>query len=107
MAQQNLTSIIYDKRGRVLAIGKNSYVVTHPLQAHYAKKVGMPHKIYLHSEIDAIVKCKDLTKAHKISIFRHNKEGKPMLAKPCPICTEAIKVAGIKHIEFTTGEEND
>lgn len=103
--QQVLTSIIYDKRGRILSIGKNSYVVTHPLQAHYAKKAGQPHKIYLHSEIAALIKCKDLTKAHKIAIFRYNKAGKPMLAKPCPVCEMAIKDAGIKLITYTTGEE--
>ena len=99
-----LTAIITDKRGRVLSIGQNSYVKTHPLQAHYAKKAGMHHKVFLHAEMAAIVKCRDLSKAHKISIFRHNKKGEPMNAKPCPICQGAIESAGIKNIEFTTGE---
>lgn len=103
--KQNMKAIIYDKRGRPLSVGQNSYVRTHTVQARYAERVGMPHKIYIHSEVDAILKCKDLSKAHKISVFRHNKQGKPMLAKPCPICMLMIKESGIKEIEWTEGED--
>jgi len=81
-----LTAIIYDKKGRILSIGQNNYVKTHPLQKKYAEQAGEPHKEYLHAEVAAIVKCKDLSKAYKISIFRFNSEGKPGLAKPCSIC---------------------
>ena len=66
----DMTAILYDKRGRVLSIGKNSYVKTHPLQARYATQVGEPSKVFLHAEVDAIVKCKNLDKAHKIVVFR-------------------------------------
>lgn len=103
-AKHALTAIITDKRGRVLSIGQNSYVKTHPLQAHYARRAGLEHKVFLHAEMSAIVKCRDLSKAHKISIFRYNKKGEPMNAKPCPICQDAIAKAGIFNIEFT-GEE--
>lgn len=99
--KQNITAIIYDRKGRILSIGKNSYVKTHPLQAKYAKRVGEPHKVHLHAEIAAIVKCKNLNKAYKISVFRFNKQGKPMMAKPCPICMSAIKAANISEIEWT------
>lgn len=99
--QHVLTAIIYDKRGRILSIGKNSYTKTHTIQAFHAKKVGMEKKVFLHAEIDAIVKCRDLDKAHKISVFRYGKNGKPLNAMPCPICQSAIKESGIKKIEFT------
>jgi len=99
--KQSMTAIIQDKRGRVLSIGQNSYEKTHPLQAMYAKKSGNEHKIFLHAEVAAIVKCKDLSKAHKILVFRYNNQGKPMNAKPCQICEEAIKVAGIRYVEHT------
>lgn len=99
--RQNITAIIYDKRGRVLSIGKNNYLKTHPYQARLAKKVGMPEKQYLHAEIDAIIRCRDLSKAHKISVHRVGRSGKMMLAKPCKICREAIKVASIQKIEWT------
>ena len=97
----NLTAIIYDKRGRVLSIGKNSYEKTHPHQAAHAEKVGLPDKIFLHAEIHAIVKCKDLRKAHKISVLRFDQKGNPKSAKPCPVCMSAIEAAGIKNIEYT------
>lgn len=99
--KHDLTAIIYDKRGRVLSIGKNHYVKTHPMQKRIALTVGLPHKEFLHAEISAIVKCKKLEKAYRIVIYRFNKDGTPALAKPCPICESAIKAAGIKHVEHT------
>jgi tRNA(Arg) A34 adenosine deaminase TadA len=99
--KQQITAVIYDKRGRVLSIGQNSYVKSHPWQAEMAERVGEPFKIFLHAEIASITRCRDLKRAHTIRIFRYNKEGKPVLARPCAICAEAIKVAGIKHIEHT------
>jgi tRNA(Arg) A34 adenosine deaminase TadA len=98
---QDITAIIYDKRGKVLSIGKNSYVKTHPLQAKYANKVGLPEKQFLHAEISAIVRCRDLAKAHKIEVFRVGRNGDLLLAKPCPVCESAIRASGIKHIEHT------
>lgn len=100
-AKQDLTAIIYDKRGRVLSIGKNSYIKTHPKMLEYSKAVGLPDKKFLHAEVDAIIKCRDLSKAYKISIFRFNKHGSTLLAKPCPVCQSAIEQAGIKLVEYT------
>jgi tRNA(Arg) A34 adenosine deaminase TadA len=99
--RQNLTAIIYDKKGRVLSIGKNSYVKTHPLMAKYGEKVGEPNKLYLHAEIQAILKCKDLSKAHSIFVSRYNKHGHPALAAPCRLCQEAIKQSGIRKVLHT------
>ena len=96
-----ITAVIFDKRGRVLSIGQNSYVKTHPMQAMYAKKVGSPFKQFLHAEIHAIIRCRDLSKAHKIFVSRWNKNGEPLLAKPCKVCQSAIKAAGIEIIEYT------
>lgn len=102
--QQEVTAIIYDRRGRVLSVGNNSYVKTHTLQAHHAKKVGLPDKQYLHAEVHAITRCKDLSKAHKIFVARYGKKGQPLLAKPCPVCQSAIKAAGIEVVEWTEEE---
>lgn len=97
----DLTAIIYDKRGKVLSIGKNSYCKTHPLQKKHANDVGLPEKIYLHAEVHAIVKCRDLAKAHKIMITRYDSDGNPKNAKPCPVCVSAIEAAGIKVVYHT------
>lgn len=98
---QNITAIITDKRGRVLSIGKNSYVKTHPKQALHASRVGLPDKVFLHAEMDAIIRCRDLTKAYKIQIIRVTKDGSLGNAKPCPICKSAIKEANIKRVEWS------
>lgn len=96
-----LTAIVYDKRGRPLSIGQNSYTRTHPRQAAIAAKVGLPEKKFMHAEFSAITKCRDLKKAHKIVITRYNKQGEPVNAKPCPVCMELIRISGIKEIEHT------
>lgn len=99
--KHELTAFIYDKRGRIISVGKNSYVKTHPLQAKHAQQVGMKEKVYLHAEIAAIARCKDLNKAHKIFVVRTGKTGATLLAKPCPVCMSAIKAANIKYVEHT------
>ncbi len=101
MTTHQITAVIYDKRGRVLSVGQNSYIKTHPLQKQHAHKVGLPLKEFLHAEIHAITRCNDLSKAHKISVFRYSKDGKPALAKPCKVCQSAIDAAGIKVVEHT------
>jgi len=100
--QYDLTAFIYDKRGRVLAVGKNSYAKTHPLQIRHAQANGRPDAMFLHAEIHAITRCKDLTKAHRIFVIRTDKKGNPKLAKPCGICMSAIEEAGIDIVEYTT-----
>lgn len=99
--RHSLTAIIYDKKGRVLSVGQNNYVKTHPLQKKHAEKVGEPYKEFLHAEISAIVKCTNLAKAYRISIFRFNADGTPAVAKPCPVCMSALRAAGIERIEHT------
>ena len=97
----SVTAIIYDKRGNVLSIGKNSYLKTHPLQAMYARRAGEPSKIYLHAEIHAITRCAELDKAHRIAIFRYREDGSPAMARPCKICAQAIEKTNIKIVEHT------
>lgn len=103
-SRQDITATIYNKRGQIISIGKNSYKKTHPLQAFYAKKVGLPEKQYCHAEVVAILKCKSLRKrhlAHTIKVTRFTKAGEEAMAKPCPICQIAIKDFGIKKIIYT------
>ena len=98
--KHTITAHVYDKRGILLAVATNSYTKTHPLQKYFAEKVGHPHREFLHAEIAALLKCKD-KEPHSIFISRFNNNGFPMLAKPCPICMEAIKAFGIVKIGYT------
>jgi len=101
--KQNITAVIYDRRGRVLSVGKNSYTRTHPMQAKHAEKVGLPHKQYLHAETHAVLRLRNLSKAYRIAVFRYDSYGRPKLAKPCPVCESLISsIPNIKVIEWTT-----
>lgn len=102
--KQDITALIKDKRGRILSIGKNSYEKTHTLMKIHGDKTGIINKEHLHAEVAAIVRCKDLSKAHSIHVYRYSSKGVPLTAKPCPICESAIKAAGIKNIYFTVTE---
>jgi tRNA(Arg) A34 adenosine deaminase TadA len=98
---QNITAIVYDRKGKIISVGKNSYIKTHPLQAKIANSVGLEHKIYLHAEISALVKLKDWARAHRIVVTRVGRQGEPLLAKPCAVCQRAIEMAGIEIVEHT------
>jgi tRNA(Arg) A34 adenosine deaminase TadA len=99
--RQNITAMIYDRKGNIISIGKNSYIKTHPLQAKIAKKVGLSQKVFLHAEIAALCRLKDWSKAHRIVVTRFTADGQPANAAPCPICQEALRLAGIKVIDHT------
>ena len=99
--KHSLTAIIYNKRGKEIAIGQNSYTKTHPLQAKAAAAVGKPHLIYLHAEVAALVRLRDWKSAYRMAIFRYNSNGLPVCAKPCISCQQIIKQAGIKYVEYT------
>lgn len=103
MHEQLITAFVYDKKGRLLSTGKNSYIKSHTLQAKAAKAVGLESKIFMHAEVASLVKV-DWKKAHKIVVTRYGKDGRPLLAKPCIICQHLIAQTNIKIIEYTTGE---
>lgn len=62
---------------------------------------GKPNAIYLHAEIDALVKIKDWDKAYRLVTTRFTIDGRPALAKPCAICQRILKQTGIKFVEYT------
>lgn len=108
MAKQRYTMVAhcYDKRERLLSCATNNYDKTHPLQKYFAEKVGHNERIYLHAEIAAILRAKD-RQIHRLRVFRYGANGELLLAKPCPVCMEAIKAFGIQILTYSTknGEE--
>ena len=102
MRKFRIIAEVFNKRGVKLAEGENSYTKTHPLQSMYARRVGRDKKIYLHAEIQAIIRgLKTKQDIYRIKVTRKGKGGELLLAKPCPVCMEAIREAGIKVIEFS------
>lgn len=102
MTKHVITACIYDKRGRLLSKATNDYNRSHPVQASFARKAGMPARIYLHAEIAALVKLRKDDRPARINITRINKAGQLALAAPCPVCVAAIKHWGIDDIQFST-----
>lgn len=84
----------FDRKGRSLSVGWNSYTQTHPLQAHFARLVGRPASVYLHAEIAALLRSRG-KKVERLTIKSFN--GPPPY--PCPICQRAIAAFGVRHIE--------
>lgn len=89
-----------DKKGRVLSTRCNSYTQTHPVQKGFAIKVGRPQGEYLHAEVATMLAARG-AEVHTLLIARVNKDGTPVPAKPCEICTLAIKEYGVKEVFYT------
>ncbi len=88
-----------DKRGRVISWGINSKK-THPYQSEMANATGNIHKIYLHAEIACLVRSRK--KIETLYICRLSNNGKLNMAKPCDICMEAIKIAKVSKVIYST-----
>lgn len=101
----SLCAIITDKKGNILSIGQNYFNKSHPTQAYYAEKTGNRNRIFIHAEIDALIRLPYGVEPNTIYIARTNKKGnQTLLAQPCPICQMAIKESGIKNIIYTKGK---
>jgi len=101
-----LTAIIRDRKNRILSIGKNSYLKTHPIMYRLGKTVGYDgEKIHIHAEIDAIVKCRHLDKAYSIEVYNYSPRSKTYRpSKPCSICMTGIKETPIQIVQFTSAD---
>lgn len=100
----NITAKIFDRRGVLICIGKNSYKKTHPFMAKHAKQFNV-HKLFLHAEVDAILRCmrmRQIHRAYKLVVERYNADGSPGYCKPCEICDSVIRtMTNIKIVEHT------
>lgn len=100
--RQRLWAVATDNRNNIIAEAGNYYRTTHPLQFHFAKRCGCDYQNTLHAEIHVIAHLRRMRKkAHKLFISRAGYMQRPLLAKPCSICTEAIKDEEIKNIYWS------
>ena len=90
--QRRVYCIITDKRGRIVAESSNSYSQTHPYQKKMCHLAGFEDKEFLHAETAAIIKSKG--KGCYLYVARVDAKDRVCLAKPCPMCEEAIKLHG-------------
>lgn len=97
---KHTAAIVY--RGDILAVGKNQ-LKTHPIMLDYQTN---EHKIYLHAEIDAIVKTinmhgNEILSKCDIYVMRVGKNGNTTKSKPCVGCQKAIDAFGFKNVYWT------
>lgn len=76
------------KKGRIVAVGVNSYVKTHPQQRMFAVLAGQPKREYLHAEIATLIRSP--RDCDTLLVVRINKAGDFVCAQPCPVCSLAI-----------------
>lgn len=96
-----ITASCFDRKGRLISVGTNSYKKSHPLQAYFARKVGEPFKTNLHAEVHALIQSKG-KQVHTLLVQRFDSQGNPKLAKPCKICQEAMRAFGVTKAIYTT-----
>lgn len=94
------SSVLLFKK-QVLSVGVNS-LKSHPLQ----KKFGGEKKIFLHSEMSAIVQAinqhgSDVLQKCELYNLRLTKAGNVGLAKPCAACQRAIDAFKIRKVYWT------
>ncbi len=100
--QYTVYAAIADKKGQIVSIGKNSFIKTHPKQYSY-NQYRNPHKIFLHAEIDALLKYKS-DNGYVMIIARMTKTGLIRNAKPCIGCFGALQESNIKKIFYTNDD---
>lgn len=91
-------------KNKVISQGVNQDTKTHPLQAKLAEMVGLDEKIYLHAEISALVKCKSEVDTIVVARLGGHYGDELRNAKPCPICSLALKEAGIENVYYSTDD---
>jgi deoxycytidylate deaminase len=98
--KQRVCAIITTRQWKILSIGFNSFTKTAPKQKYFAFKANQPSKKYLHGEIHALLRCRS-DKAYAIYVARVDRFGRPLFAKPCPVCQFAIAESNIREINYT------
>jgi deoxycytidylate deaminase len=105
--QYNVTAIIRNKKGYALSVGKNSYAKTHPIMDKITKHKHTPKiQAFIHAEVDAIVKCRNIKDAYSIEVYNYTERGDAAMSKPCPLCMSLINKTPIRVIKYHDREEN-
>lgn len=96
------------KGNYMIATGYNQQK-SHPLQAklNNSFRDWESNNHYLHAEVHALIQSsreEDL-KGADIYVFRRDRNGDLAASRPCNVCYNAIKAAGIQRIYYTTTEE--
>lgn len=85
---------VITKKNKIIGLGFNKPFKTHPKSNNNFKTI--------HAELDAILDCiKQDLEGSSIYIYRENKAGIPVSAKPCFHCQELIRRFKLKKVYYT------
>jgi tRNA(Arg) A34 adenosine deaminase TadA len=99
-SSKHAAAIVY--KGQIIILGRNQYK-THPIMIKYGKN---DKAIYLHAEIDAIVRCINKYGSNILSkcdlyVLRTDKMNRISSSKPCEGCQKAVEAFGIRKVFHT------
>lgn len=81
-------------KNRVINFGFNEMTKTHPKCKTWGN--------YRHAELHALIGMGyEQTRGSSAYIYRETRKGELASSRPCPVCMEALKLAGIKKIFYT------
>lgn len=94
-------AILVDKRGVIVAEGKNDYNKTHPKFKKAALAIGDAMRAHCHAEFLVLHRDK-YKRGYKLYVARVDYKNKPINSNPCPVCWKIISMnKHIKSIEWT------
>lgn len=95
-------AVVTNKRNKIIAEAGNDYNSSCRTQRKYARFIAS-ERVFSHAECQALNKVHPRHKdqVYKIYIARVYKDGTLANAKPCPVCSAAIKDFGVSLIEHT------
>ena len=91
-----------DHHNNIVSIGQNSYQKTHPMQSRLALKTGRADREYLHAEIASLVKSR--RDVETVMVVRMTPTGLIRMARPCNICTLALREAKVRFVIYTDND---
>jgi tRNA(Arg) A34 adenosine deaminase TadA len=81
-------------KSRVVALGWNNMNRTHPKARTYGN--------FLHAEIHALIGTDIRDTKNSIAyVYREDRHGKIAKSRPCQVCFNALKIAGVQRICYT------
>jgi tRNA(Arg) A34 adenosine deaminase TadA len=90
------------RKSKIIATATNLENKTHPLQAQFAQKVGLKEKIYLHAEINALIRARENADTIIVARIGGHSHNELRNSKPCPICRMALKMNNVHKIIYST-----
>ena len=88
-------SCIITNKNRVVSIGWNEMSKSHPKSK--------THSNHIHAEFHALMNLPfEETRGTTAYVYRIKKNGSSGMAKSCPACRQALSIAGIKRVYYST-----